>query len=170
MTPVSSVAPDAAAPTGQQPNPEDTAAATRLADTVGRLVRMVRRSHVGALGPASAATLATLVRSGAMRLGELAYVEGVTPAALSRVVAGLERDGLVERRADPADRRSVFVDATPAGADAISELLAGRATVLAQRIAALSAADRAALMDGVAVLEQLVDGAPDPARRESSAR
>jgi DNA-binding MarR family transcriptional regulator len=132
-------------------------AAKRLAETVGRLVRMVRRSHVGTLGPASAAALATLVRSGAMRLGELADVEGVTPAALSRVVAGLERDGLVQRRADPADRRSVFVDATPAGRTAISELLAGRAALLAQRIGTLSPADRAALLDGVAVLEQLVE-------------
>jgi DNA-binding MarR family transcriptional regulator len=145
----------------------DMEAATRLADTVGRLVRMIRRSHVGTLGPASAAALATLVRSGAMRLGELAYVEGVTPAALSRVVTGLEREGLVERRADPTDRRSVFVDATPAGRTAISELLAGRAAVLAERIGALPPADRAALLDGVAVLEQLVES--EPAHREPPA-
>jgi DNA-binding MarR family transcriptional regulator len=161
MTPVSTASrPTAVASSSRA----DMEAATRLADTVGRLVRMVRRSHVGTLGPASAAALATLVRGGAVRLGELAYVEGVTPAALSRVVAGLERDGLVERRADTADRRSVFVDATPAGRSAISELLAGRAAVLAERISALSAADRAALLDGVAVLEQLVES--EPARRE----
>jgi DNA-binding MarR family transcriptional regulator len=153
MSPVST----ATSPAGVSSSPADMEAAKRLAETVGRLVRMVRRSHVGTLGPASAAALATLVRSGAMRLGELAEVEGVTPAALSRVVAGLERDGLVERRADPADRRSVFVDATPAGRTAISELLAGRAALLAQRIATLSPADRAALLDGVAVLERLVD-------------
>jgi DNA-binding MarR family transcriptional regulator len=145
----------------------DMVAATRLADTLGRLVRMVRRSHVGSLGPASAAALATLVRSGPMRLGELAYVEGVTAAAVSRVVAGLERDGLVLRRADPTDRRSVFVEATSAGRDAIVELLAGRAAVLAERIAVLSAEDREALLDGVAVLEQLVEAdraRPGPAR------
>ena len=147
--------------------PEDLEAATRLADTVGRLVRLLRRSYVGTMGPASAAALATLVRSGPLRLGELADVEGVTPAALSRVVAGLERDGLVQRRADPADRRSAFVEATPRGRTAISELLAGRAAVLAGRIGALSPADRATLLDGVAVLEQLVE--TEPARRVPSA-
>jgi DNA-binding MarR family transcriptional regulator len=143
--------------TAHTPSEQDVAAATRLAETVGRLVRMVRRSHVGTLGPASAAALATLVRSGPLRLGELADVEGVTPAALSRVVAALERDGLVERHVDPMDRRSTFVDATPAGRAAISALLAGRAALLAQRISTLSSADRAALLDGVAVLEQLVE-------------
>src|SRR5439155_25014448 len=69
MTPVSTAREAATAPTSA-PRDDDTAAATRLADTVGRLVRMVRRSHVGSLGPASAAALATLVRTGAMRLGE----------------------------------------------------------------------------------------------------
>jgi DNA-binding MarR family transcriptional regulator len=145
---------------------QDVAAATRLAETVGRLVRMVRRSHIGTLGPASAAALATLVRSGAMRLGELAEVEGVTPAALSRVVTALERDGLVDRRVDPLDRRSTFVDATPAGRAAISSLLAGRAALLAERISALAPAQRAALLDGVAVLEQLVE--MDPRARSSA--
>jgi DNA-binding MarR family transcriptional regulator len=164
MTTASTQQPQVGAAGGR---PEDLEAATRLADSVGRLVRLLRRSYVGAMGPASAAALATLVRSGPLRLGELADVEGVTPAALSRVVAGLERNGLVERRADPADRRSAFVEATPKGRTAISGLLTRRATELAGRIGALSPADRAALLDGVAVLEQLVEA--DPARRVPSA-
>jgi len=153
MTPVGTV--DVAG-AGAQLDP-DMAAATRLADTLGRLLRMIRRSYVGSLGPASAAALATVVRSGPLRLGELAYVEGVTPAALSRVVAGLERDGLVERRADPLDRRSVFVEATPAGRTAIQDLLAGRAAGLARLIAQLSPAERDALTSGLGVLELLVE-------------
>jgi DNA-binding MarR family transcriptional regulator len=139
-----------------------TVAATRLADTLGRLLRMIRRSHVGTLGPASAAALATVVRSGPLRLGELAYVEGVTPAALSRVVSGLERDGLVVRAADPMDRRSVFVEATPAGRTAIQELLAGRAVVLARLISQLSPAEQEALTAGVGVLELLAEAGSTP--------
>ena len=134
----------------------DEEAATRLAGAVGRLVRMLRRSYVGALGPASAAALATLDRRGPMRLGELADTEGVTPAALSRVVAGLERDGLVRRDEDPADRRSAFVAATPAGEDLVRAILAARAAVLVQRIAALPAAERQTLADALPVLEHLV--------------
>jgi DNA-binding MarR family transcriptional regulator len=170
MTRVGTSERQASAPAGAAaPRPDDLEAATRLADTVGRLVRALRRTYVGTMGPASAAALATLVRRGPLRLGELADVEGVTPAALSRVVAGLERDGLVERRADPADRRSAFVEATPRGRTAISELLAGRATLLAGRIGALSPADRATLLAGVAVLEQLVDSPTEPSRTAPSA-
>ena len=134
----------------------DGEAATRLAGAVGRLVRMLRRSYVGAIGPASAAALATLDRRGPMRLGELADSEGVTPAALSRVVAGLEREGLVRRTEDPADRRSAFVAATTAGQDLVRAIMAARAAVLVERIAALPAAERRTLADALPVLEHLV--------------
>ncbi len=136
--------------------PADEEAATRLAGAVGRLVRMLRRSYVGTIGPASAAALATLDRRGPMRLGELADTEGVTPAALSRVVAGLERDGLVRRTEDPADRRSAFVAATAAGQDLVRAIMAARAAVLVARIAALPVAERQTLADALPVLEHLV--------------
>ncbi len=145
----------------RQASAADRAAAARLAESVGRLVRMLRRSYVGTLGPASAAALATLDRRGPLRLGELADVEGVTPAALSRVVAGLERDGLVLRSADPADRRSAFVAATEQGRETVRAILAARAAVLVERITELPVADRQTLVDGLAVLERLVaDAAP----------
>lgn len=140
----------------RQASAADREAAVTLANAVGRLVRMLRRSYLGTLGPAAAAALATLDRRGPMRLGELADSEGVTPAALSRVVATLERDGLVRRRADPADRRSAFVEATSRGQHAVRAILAARAAVLADRIAHLSVAERRTLVEGLAVLERLV--------------
>lgn len=50
-----------------------------------------------------------------MRMSELAGLVHLTQSALSRLVAGLEKDGLVERSMCAGDRRSVFTELTPAG-------------------------------------------------------
>jgi DNA-binding MarR family transcriptional regulator len=51
-----------------------------------------------------------------MSMRELATLLGVDPPNLTTVVDGLERAGLVERRAHPTDRRIRLVVATPEGA------------------------------------------------------
>ena len=51
----------------------------------------------------------------ALRLHELGEHAHVTQSALSRLVARLEADGLVERTMCVEDRRSVFARLTPAG-------------------------------------------------------
>lgn len=134
----------------------DRAAAVRLGAVVGQLLRMLRRSHVSALGSGSMSALATVVRQGPVRLGELAEHEGVTPTTLSRIVTALEREGFVERRTDPADRRAAFLTATAAGTDAVDELLSRRADVLVARMAALSQQDLSALAVGLDVMERLI--------------
>ncbi|MFC4913529.1 MarR family winged helix-turn-helix transcriptional regulator [Actinomadura gamaensis] len=50
-----------------------------------------------------------------LRAGEAARRLGVTPATLTSVVNTLERDGYVERRRDPGDRRAVLLHATEGG-------------------------------------------------------
>jgi DNA-binding MarR family transcriptional regulator len=134
----------------------DLSAAVRLADVVGRLVRMLRRSSVGPLAAGAMSALATVVRQGPVRLGELAEREGMTPATLSRIVTMLEREQYVERRPDPADRRAAFLSATPRGEAAIADMSNARAAALAVRIAQLSSADQAALAAGLDVVERLI--------------
>ena len=51
----------------------------------------------------SASTLATLDRTGARRLTDLAVIEGVTQPSMSVLVTGLEASALAERRPDPAE-------------------------------------------------------------------
>ncbi len=133
----------------------DRAAAVRLGAVVGQLLRMLRRAHVSALGSGSMSALATVVRQGPVRLGDLAEREGVTPTTLSRIVTALEREGFVERRTDPADRRAALLTATAAGTDAVDELLSRRADVLVARMANLTAEDLAALALGLDVIERL---------------
>jgi DNA-binding MarR family transcriptional regulator len=54
-------------------------------------------------------------RDCSLRLHELGEHAHVTQSALSRLVARLEADGLVERAMCVEDRRSVFARLTPAG-------------------------------------------------------
>ena len=64
----------------------------------------------------SAATLATLDRTGPRRITDLAAVEGVTQPAMTTLVRVMEESGLVERRGDASDRRITLVCLTEAGA------------------------------------------------------
>src|SRR5919106_1696386 len=64
----------------------------------------------------SAATLATLDRTGPRRITDLAQIEGVTQPAMTVAVRVMEESGLVERRGDPSDGRVTLVYLTDAGA------------------------------------------------------
>jgi DNA-binding MarR family transcriptional regulator len=64
----------------------------------------------------SAATLATLDRTGPRRITDLAVIEGVTQPAMTVLVRVMEESGLVERRGDPSDKRVTLVGLTKAGA------------------------------------------------------
>ncbi len=81
----------------------------------GLATRAVRRSP-RELTLTSAATLATLDRTGPRRITDLAAIEGVTQPAMTVLVRVMEESGLVERRGDPADKRVTLVSVTEAGA------------------------------------------------------
>ena len=56
-----------------------------------------------------------IITSGPMRSGELAELNQADPSTVSRQVANLVRDGLLERRADPDDGRAILLHATSSG-------------------------------------------------------
>jgi DNA-binding MarR family transcriptional regulator len=64
----------------------------------------------------SAATLATLHRTGPRRITDLAVIEGVTQPAMTVLVRVMEESGLVERTGDASDKRVTLVCLTEAGA------------------------------------------------------
>src|SRR2546423_7757710 len=64
----------------------------------------------------SAATLATLDRTGPRRITDLAAVEGVTQPAMTALVRVMEESGLVERRGDASGKRGTLVWPTQARA------------------------------------------------------
>lgn len=91
-------------------------ASTAIGSTLyGLATRAVRRLPRD-LSLTSAATLATLDRTGPRRITDLAAIEGVTQPAMTVLVRVMEESGLVERRGDTADKRVTLVCLTEAGA------------------------------------------------------
>lgn len=156
-----SVAPDPAA----EALTEDEIA--RLRGAVLRLARRMRRlSAEEGLTPAQSGLLATLVRQGPTRAGELAAAEGLNPTMLSRIVAALEHDGLVARTPDPGDRRATRVQATDAGAALISRLRARHRAALATLLTGLDTAAVGTLRDALPTLEAMACAEARPARAD----
>lgn len=90
--------------------------ADRLFDRIGRLLRPLDVSAAGGL------VLGILRDRGPMSPSELGERLIVTRATVTGVVDSLERRGFVRRSANPADRRSVLVEITPAGLSVLQEL------------------------------------------------
>ena len=107
------------------------------------------------LTPTQSSILATLVREGPRRAGDLAAAESVNPTMLSRVMAHLEEEGLAERAPAPDDARCTEVRATPAGRRLVGRLRARRAAILAERLGELPPELVEALLAALPALESL---------------
>jgi DNA-binding MarR family transcriptional regulator len=121
---------------------------------------------VGNVGSTGVSALAEVVRSGPLRLGDLAAREKVAPATLSRVVAGLVEHGYVERATDPEDARAGLLTATEAGRTLLEESRERRSAELVARLRRLDPEERAAVLAAAAPLQKLVELSP----REPSPR
>ena len=91
-------------------------AADLLFDQIGRLLRPLNVSAAGGL------VLGILRDRGALTPSELGERMVVTRATVTGVVDSLERRGFVRRSSNPADRRSLLVEITPAGLTVVQEL------------------------------------------------
>ena len=102
--------------------PADVALADRLHSAAIHLLRRLRtQDDASGLTAPRLSALSVLVFRGPVTLGELAAAEQVRPPTITRLIRDLERDGLVRRRADPADRRVQRVQATSAGVKLLHE-------------------------------------------------
>ena len=82
--------------------PGAEAVADRVHSAAIHLLRHLRREDAASgIGPARLSALSVLVFGGPMPPRRLAAAEQVRPPTMSRIVAGLERGGLVARDADP---------------------------------------------------------------------
>lgn len=122
---------------------------------LSRVLRPTQASLDANLTPTRVAVLLHTVRRGPIRLAEVAEQEGLNPTLLSRTVAHLAQDGLVTRTADETDRRSAWLDATPAGRELAERIRAQRTHAVEVALAELSAADRAQLEAALPALEEL---------------
>jgi DNA-binding MarR family transcriptional regulator len=141
----------------------NTVDVTRLRVALARLSRRLRRHELAGLTPTQLAALATIGKSGPMRLGDVAAAEGVAPSTLTRLVMALADSGYVHRLPDPTDARASMLAITPRGTDALERIRAESTLALAESLELLTPAQRAALADALPVLEQLAEApASDP--------
>lgn len=145
-------------PPRQSPSPEAVRTADRLHSAAIRLLRRLRTAdaETGLSAPRLSA-LSVVVFRGPLTLSALAEAEQVRPPTITRLVQHLERDGLVERLADPVDGRVTRVRATAAGRRMLTAGRKRRVARLAADLARLSPGDRRTLARAVEVLWRLVD-------------
>jgi DNA-binding MarR family transcriptional regulator len=138
-------------------------ASARLRGVIGRLSRRLRPTVAGSqLTPSQTSVLFSIVRFGPIRLSELARIEGINPTMLSRIAAILADAGLISRSADPADKRSAFVQSTAAGRRMRERVHRERALALGAYVQQLTESEQQALWDALPVLEALVERIPGP--------
>jgi DNA-binding MarR family transcriptional regulator len=134
--------------------PDPAAVADRLHSAAIHLLRRVRRQDVASgLGPAQLSALSVLVFGGPMSLGELAAAEQVRPPTMSRIVAALERQKLIERSSDAADARRIRLRATSRGQKLLQRGRRLRIAYLAGRLQKLSSQELGALGQAAELLE-----------------
>ena len=90
--------------------------ADMLFDRIGRLLRPLNVSAAGGL------VLGLLRDNGPISPSELGERLIVTRATVTGVIDSLERRGFVRRAPNPADRRGLLVEITPAGLDVLRDL------------------------------------------------
>jgi DNA-binding MarR family transcriptional regulator len=123
----------------------------------------------GQLASASRAVLEHLALAGPLTIGEAAAHMSRAQSVISEIVTHLERQGLLERESDPADRRRTLVWLTPDGHAALRrdrEVLA--VDLLSAAMARLPPGEADALIGGLRTLVDLavppaevLDGGPD---------
>ena len=101
-----------------------------------------------------------MVFAGPQTLSALAAAEQVRLPTMTRLVQGLERDGLVARAPDPDDRRRVVIRPTARGAAILRAGRARRVARLAESLKHLPPADLACLRRAAELLETLTDRRP----------
>ncbi len=130
--------------------------ADRLHSAAIHVLRLVRREdETSGLTAPRLSALSVVVFAGPITLRDLAAAEGVTPPTMTRLVDGLEGDGLVVRRDDPSDGRAIRIRATAKGTKLLMNARARRVAALTARVADLSADDQDLLGRAAEVMERL---------------
>jgi DNA-binding MarR family transcriptional regulator len=138
------------------PAREVEAVADRLHSAALHLLRRLRTED-DALGvsPPRLSALSVVVYAGPLGIGALATTEGVSAPTMSRLVDGLERDGLVARRPDPGDARGVMVRATAKGRRTLVAGRRQRVQALTAGLAALTDEELSAVARGAELIERV---------------
>jgi DNA-binding MarR family transcriptional regulator len=127
--------------------------------SIGLLVRRLRQVQAeGDLTLPESSALARLGRDGPATPSALAKREQISPQSMGATLATLETHGLVARRPDPADGRSVIISLTEAGRETVQNRRAAKTEHLAEALATtFSRAEREQLMAAALLVERLAE-------------
>lgn len=131
--------------------------AARLYLATARLLRSVRRPDPGGLGNGTLSALATLARSGPLRLGDLAEAEQVAASTMSRLVTALITAGYASTSQDSTDRRARLIHTTPEGQRFVTDRHTASITELRDRYHELTPEQQATVQHALPILESLVE-------------
>src|SRR5437763_864867 len=132
--------------------------ADRLHSAAIHLLRRLRREDDAmGLTAARASALSVLVFGGRpVTLGALAQAEQVSAPTVTRLIVGMERDGLVRREPDAKDGRVVWLHATAKGARLLHAGRRRRVAALEAALAPLPSAERDTLAAAADILERVL--------------
>lgn len=123
---------------------------SELDDVMSRLRRrMVTRSkhhHLSQISDSHIVLMRRLVASEGMRMNEIATLLGVKPPAVSALVDHLEKVNVVDRVADPKDRRATIIRITDFGRQTWAEIDKRRTSEMRKYLAVLDEADKKDLL------------------------
>jgi DNA-binding MarR family transcriptional regulator len=138
------------------PTREVEAVADRLHSAALHLLRRLRtQDEALGVSPPRLSALSVVVAVDPIGIGALAAAEGVSAPTMTRLVDGLERDGLVTRIRDPDDARGVLVRPTAKGRRLLKDGRSRRVRVLAGALQQLSPDDLAAIRLGAELIERV---------------
>jgi DNA-binding MarR family transcriptional regulator len=135
---------------------DTTRLASELRMVLGQLMRRLRTEHRFSLS--QGAVLGRLDREGTRSIGDLAVAERVRPQSMTQTISDLEGEGLIARRADPADGRRILVELTDQGRNTLEADRRKREGWLARAIAEdLSPSEQQTLIEAVTLLRRLAE-------------
>jgi DNA-binding MarR family transcriptional regulator len=133
------------------------ALADQLHSAAIHLLRQLRKEDdASGLSAPRLSALSVVVFGGPLTLGELARAEQVKPPTMTRIVTGLEKEGLVKRKGDPHDRRLTHIEATSKGQKVLAAGRARRVNKLATAVSHMEKKELAELRRGVQLLRDVV--------------
>jgi DNA-binding MarR family transcriptional regulator len=136
--------------------PDAAQVADRLHSAAIHLLRAVRpQDQALGIGPAQLSTLSVLVFGGPRSISALARAEQVRLPTMSRLVAALERGGLVTRATDRHDRRSAIVAATAQGRSVLRQGRERRVAELARRLESLTTTEHVLLERAAGLIDRI---------------
>lgn len=131
--------------------------ADQLHSAAIHLLRQLRKEDdASGLSAPRLSALSVVVFGGPVTLGQLARAEQVRPPTMTKIVTGLEKDRLVERKPDPNDRRLTRIVATPKGQRILIEGRARRVKSLTDAVEQLNESELAHLDRGIQVFRKLI--------------